>query len=98
MKKLAIGAILLVVAVGLWQAAQVPTQPTRILEAEVLSLVDVPERPGRRVITVKFEDGHEEAIETLTPFFYKPGYTARIGVFERTLFPDVYDFVSGSAG
>jgi len=98
MKKLVIGAILLVVGVGLWQASKAPAKPSRIVEAEVLSLVDVPDRPGRRVITVKFEDGREEAIETLTPFFYKPGYTAKIGVFERTLFPDIYDFVSGSTG
>lgn len=97
MNKLVIGVVLLVAVAAIWFLSQVPEQPSVTVEVEVISLADVPGKPGRRVITVRFANGREEAIETLTPFFYKPGYTAKVGVFERTLFPDVYDFVSASS-
>lgn len=96
MAKWGIGLLLALLVFGRWQFSAVPDHPTHIVEAEVLSLRDVPDRPGRRIIAVRFEDGRELEIETLTPFFYRPGYTAKVGVFERTLFPDVYDFVSDS--
>jgi hypothetical protein len=96
MVKQAILALVAIVCalIVLYSLSRVPEHPARVLEVEVLALRDVPEQPGRRVITVKMENGSTREIETLTPFFYRPGYTASLGVFERTLFPDVFDFVA----
>lgn len=87
-----VGAVL----AGLWHFSKVPPKPGYVLQAEVVHLEDVPGGNGLRRITVRFEDGEERVIETLTPFFFKPGYSANVGVYERTLFADVYDIVNGS--
>jgi len=73
---------------------QRPDKHSRIHKAEVVSLEDAAEGNGWRLITVKMSDGSEQTIKTLVPFFYKPGYLAHIGVFERRIFPDVLDFVA----
>lgn len=89
--------LLFVVVVGLILLAldyQRPDTHSRIMKAEVLALAAAPEGNGWRLITVKMSDGREQTIKTLVPFFYKPGYLAHIGVFERRIFPDVLDFVA----
>ncbi|WP_286829156.1 MULTISPECIES: hypothetical protein [Kordiimonas] len=98
MKKLLVASLILVAAIlgGLWTFAQVPAKPSITMVAEVVKLEDVRGGKGRRLITVRFADGQERTIETLAPFFFKPGYKAKVGIFERTLFPDVYDIVSDS--
>jgi len=93
---LPIGFVLLAVAVGAWFFSRVPAEPSITVVAEIVKLEDVPGGKGYRLITVRFADGQERKIETLVPFFFKPGYKAKVGIFERTLFPDVYDIVSDS--
>ncbi len=73
---------------------QRPDTHSRILKAEVISLAEAPEGNGWRLITVKMSDGSEQSIRTLVPFFYKPGYLAHVGVFERRIFPDELDFIA----
>lgn len=98
MKKQQIFGLALVGAILLagWYFSQVPTKPTLTVVAEIVALEDVPGGSGRRLITVRFADGSERTIETLAPFFFKPGYKAKVGVFERTFFDDVYDIISDS--
>jgi len=89
--------LIFVVIVGLSILAfdyQRPDTHSRILKAEVVSLEVAPEGNGWRLITVKMSDGSEQTIKTLVPFFYKPGYLAHVGVFERRIFPDELDFVA----
>ncbi len=81
---------------GAWYLSRVPSQPSITVVAEIVKLEDVPGGKGRRLITVRFADGQERTIETLAPFFFKPGYKARVGIYERPLFDDVYDIVSDS--
>lgn len=83
-------------AAGGWYLSRLPAKPSITMVAEIVKLEDVPDGKGRRLITVRFADGKERTIETLAPFFFKPGYKAKVGIFERTLFPDVYDIVSDS--
>ncbi|NVJ69380.1 MAG: hypothetical protein HWE08_03440 [Alphaproteobacteria bacterium] len=81
---------------GVWYFSKLPTKPTLTVVTEIVALEDVPGGNGRRLITVRFADGSERTIETLAPFFFKPGYKAKVGVFERTFFDDVYDIISDS--
>ncbi|NVJ98966.1 MAG: hypothetical protein HWE25_12495 [Alphaproteobacteria bacterium] len=91
------GAVLVaVVLCGLWWFSRIPAKPSITVVAEVVKLEDVPGGKGKRLITVRLGGGQEMMIETLAPFFFKPGYKAKVGIFERTLFPDVYDIVSDS--
>jgi hypothetical protein len=84
-------AALLIVVLAAWFTLKLPEIPTRVVTAEVVSLEDLED--GWRVITVRFEDGRLERIETLVPFFFKPGYKARVGIYERVILPDHYDIV-----
>ncbi|TNE63469.1 MAG: hypothetical protein EP335_09345 [Alphaproteobacteria bacterium] len=93
----AAAAFLVICMVVLWYVQRVPDKPARVVEVTVLALEDAPDGIGARHITVRFPDGTERVIETLAPFFYKPGYIARVGIFERPLFEDVYDFVADPA-
>lgn len=73
---------------------QRPSEPTEVLRVEILSLAEAPEGKGWRLIAVRMPDGGEQVIRTLTPFFYKPGYLAHVGRYDRRIFPDIYDFVA----
>lgn len=85
---------ILIIVVLVWLDFRVPPIPSRTIEASVVSVSDAPEGDGWRRIVVVLPDGSERTIETLAPFFYRSGYTAFVAVYERTLFPDIYDFVS----
>ncbi|WP_020398478.1 hypothetical protein [Kordiimonas gwangyangensis] len=89
-----LAAALLIVVLAAWFTFRLPEVPTRVVTAEVVSLEDL--EGGWRAITVKFKDGRLERIETLTPFFFKPGYPVHVGVYERLLFADHYDIVAES--
>ena len=91
--RLMFAALLVIGAV--WFAFRLPEAPTRVMTAEVVALEDGV--GGWRTITVRFENGRIEKIETLAPFFFKPGYKARVGVYERYLLPDHYDIVADRA-
>ena len=93
-KSLIFGLIWLLIVV--WFLWHTPAEPSSIVSAEVVALEDVANGNGLRRITVRFEDGTERTIKTLVPFFYKPGYKARVAVHERYVFADVYRFVSSS--
>lgn len=71
-----------------------PSEPARVVEAMVMSVEDAPEGNGWRNITVKLTSGHEITIKTLVPFFYRVGYIAHVGVYERRIFPNIVDLVS----
>ena len=71
-----------------------PAKHSRIIKVEVVSLEVAPQGNGWRLITVKMPDGSTQTIKTLVPFFYKSGYLAHLGVFERRIFPDELDFVA----
>lgn len=71
-----------------------PHTPSRIIEVQVRALMDAPEGGGWRLIDVALPDGTQMRIKTVTPFFYRAGYNAHVGVYERIFFPDVYDFVA----
>jgi len=89
--------LLFVVVVGLILIGfdfQRPDTYSQVIKVEVLSLAVAPEGNGWRLITVKMPDGSEQTIKTLVPFFYKAGYLAHVGVFERRIFPDELDFVA----
>lgn len=75
---------------------QRPTEPGEVYEVRVVSLADAPRGSGWRLITVELPDGTRRMVETLAPFFYKPGYPAYIGVYRRKIFADIYDFVAES--
>ncbi len=75
-----------------------PDEPTRVVEAMVLSVEDAPEGNGWRLVTVKLTSGHEITIKTLVPFFYRVGYVAHVGVYERRIFPNIVDLVSPPDG
>ncbi len=70
-----------------------PDTPNRVLQAEVLSVEDAPEGKGWRLIGLKLPDGQETRVKTLVPFFYRVGYSAYVGVYERRIFPDIVDLV-----
>lgn len=94
MKK-GLAALLLILTAGFAALDyQRPTTPTDVRTVEILSLADMPNRNGHRLISVRMSNGLERTIETLTPFYYRPGDTAQLARFERLLFPDIYDFVS----
>lgn len=88
--------ILLVVAASIFLVIdyQRPNEHTSVHVVEVLALADNPEISGGRIIRVRFSDGTEKQIKTLTPFFYRPGYKTNVGVFKRTIFPDILDFIA----
>lgn len=71
-----------------------PDEPARVVEAMVLSVEDAPEGNGWREIELKLTTGHEITVKTLVPFFYRVGYVAHVGVYERRIFPDIVDMVS----
>lgn len=75
-----------------------PDEPTRVVEAMVLSVEDAPEGNGWRLVTVKLTSGHEITIKTLVPFFYRVGYIAHVGVYERRIFSNIVDLVSPPDG
>lgn len=75
-----------------------PDTPSTILEAEVLSVEDAPEGNGWRLLTLRLPGGDEIEVKTLVPFFYRIGYRAHVGVFERRIFPDVMDLVAPPDG
>ncbi|WP_417459501.1 hypothetical protein [Kordiimonas sp.] len=85
-------AVLLIAAA--WFSIKIPDVPARVVTAEVVSLEDG--EGGWRTITVRFDDGRIQAIETLAPFFYRPGYKVKVAVYDRLLLPDHYDLVSDS--
>ena len=85
-------AALLIVVLAAWFTLRLPEVPTRVVTAEVVALEDG--ENGWRTITVKFGDGRIEHIETLAPFFFQPGYTAHVAIYERFLLPDHYDIVN----
>lgn len=70
-----------------------PDTPSRVLQAEVMSVEDAPEGNGWRLIGLKLPNGYEIRVKTLVPFFYRVGYTAHVGVYERRIFPDIVDVV-----
>ncbi len=74
-----------------WFSIKIPDVPARVVTAEVISLEDGED--GWRTITVRFDDGREQAIKTLAPFFYRPGYKAKVAVYDRILLPDHYDLI-----
>lgn len=89
--------LIFVVVVGLILLGfdyQRPETHSRVIKVEVLALAVAPEGNGWRLITVKMPGGREQTIKTLVPFFYKPGYLAHIGVFERRIFTDELDFIA----
>lgn len=89
--------LIFVVVVGLILLGfdyQRPANHSQVVKVEVLSLSVAPEGQGWRLITVRMPDGREQTIKTLVPFFYKAGYLAHVGVFERRIFPDELDFIS----
>jgi len=92
-----LGVAIALAAVALNKLSERPAQPSRIVDAEVIALSEDAEILGLRHITLRFEDGSERTIETYAPFFYRIGYTAHVGIFERTLLDDIYDVVSGTA-
>jgi len=92
--KVAVAFGLTLLAVVVWLLGKTPAEPSYILQAEVLALYDVEGSHGLRGIIVKFPDGSERTIETLVPFFYKPGYSANVAVYERILFADLYQIVA----
>ena len=73
---------------------RVPSGASQIVEVTIISVADAPQGNGWRRIVVKMPDGSERAIETLVPFYYKPGYGAHVGIYPRIFFADIYDFVS----
>lgn len=75
-----------------------PDEPSRVLEAEVLAVEDAPEGNGWRLIRLKLPNGHEITVRTLAPFFYRAGYRAHVGVYERRIFPDILDLVAPPDG
>ncbi|MBO6504574.1 MAG: hypothetical protein JJ850_04225 [Kordiimonadaceae bacterium] len=75
-----------------------PDEPDQVVEAMVLSVEDAPEGNGWRLITVKLTSGHDITIKTLVPFFYRVGYIAHVGVYERRIFPDIVDLVAPPDG
>ncbi|WP_262692317.1 hypothetical protein [Kordiimonas aestuarii] len=85
----------LLVGGAVWFAFRLPDAPTCVVTVEVIALDDGTD--GWRSITVRFPDGRVEKIETLTPFFFRPGDTAQVGVFERYLLPNHYDIVVESS-
>jgi len=86
---------LFVVAITVWFIWLTPAKPTRTIAAEVIALENVIGGRGLRRITVRFEDGREHTIETLAPFFFRPGYKATVAIYERLLFSDIYEIISG---
>ncbi len=93
MKRELIFVVLVGIALLGWDYSR-PSEPTKVVEAVVLSVEDTPEGNGWREIVVKLPDGRDVTIKTLAPFFYRVGYNAHVGVYERRIFPDVYDVVS----
>lgn len=75
-----------------------PQEPTTVIEAIVVSVEDAAEGNGWRDIVVKMPDGRDVPIKTLAPFFYRVGYRAHVGVYERRIFPDIYDVVAPPDG
>lgn len=75
-----------------------PSEPARVVEAMILSVEDAPEGNGWRLVTVKLTSGHEITIKTLVPFFYRVGYIAHVGVYERRIFPNIVDLVAPPDG
>lgn len=92
MKKMLVGLLVFAAAFLVWDY-QVPETPVRVIRVEVISLKASDKGSGWREITVKLPGGREQVVETLTPFFYKPGYLAHVAHYNRHIWPDVYDFV-----
>lgn len=86
------GILAVLVIMGAWFLTRMPDTPTRVVTAEVVALEDGED--GWRMITVRFEDDREQAIWTLTPFFYRPGDRAMVAVYDRILLPAHYDLIS----
>lgn len=85
-KILGLCAVILVI---LWSFVPKASEPTMTINAEILALEDVAGADGLRRIQVKLPDGEVVWIETLAPFFYRVGYTAKLAVYEP-VFSDPY--------
>jgi hypothetical protein len=92
MKNLLIGLLVLAAGMLIWDY-QTPEKPNRVIKVEVIALKASEKGDGWREITVRMPEGNEQVIETLAPFFYKPGYLAHVAYYNRYIWPDVYDFV-----
>lgn len=97
MKKLQIAMLVLaaLAAVVYW-GSRVPAEPTMVIHGVVVSTEDLDAR-GLRAIKVRFDNGEERVIETLVPFFVKPGYDVRVGIFRSPLFGAKFDLLPGTA-
>ena len=76
-KILGLGVVLML---ALWALNYKSSEPTMILNAEILALEDVAGTAGLRRLQIKLPDGNVIWIETLAPFFYRVGYNARLEV------------------
>lgn len=94
MKKALFACLILLIAGFAILDHQRPTEPVETWAVVVLTLKNAPQGNGHRIIGVRMPGGIERTIETLTPFYYRPGDTAYLARFDRQLFPDIYDFVS----
>lgn len=93
MKLKIIGSI--AIAIGIfWLMPNKSTEPAMYIEAEILALEDVAGTAGLRRIQVKFPDGKIVWIETLVPFFYRVGYTAKLAVYEPLFAERYYKFIA----
>ena len=86
------GFLVALLIAAAWFSIKIPDVPARVVTVEVVSLEEG--EGGWRTITVRFSDGRIQAIETLVPFFYQPGYKAKVAVYDRILLPDHYDLIS----
>lgn len=92
--RLKILGIALALFVGFWFLGNKSSEPTMYIEAEILALEDVVGTAGLRRIQVKLPDGDIMWIETLAPFFYRVGYTAKLAVYEPLFRARYYKFVA----
>lgn len=95
MKKFTVLFVLVWAMIAVFFVTHVPDQPAYIATTTVTALEDIDDR-GKRLITVEFEDGSQQAIETYVPFFYKVGDKAFVAIHTRYLLPDVFRLVSSS--
>lgn len=95
MRKITVVLVLVWAVFAAYFVLHVPEKPSHITITKVVALEDLDDR-GKRLVTVEFEDGSRQAIETYAPFFYKVGDKAYVAVHTRYLLPDVHKLVSSS--
>jgi len=93
MRKIFIPIVLIAVFIA-WTDYRAMMTSSQIIEVTIVSVGDDPKGNGWRRIVVTLPDGKQHTIETLVPFFYRPGHKAFVGVSGRVLFLDIYDFVA----